>query len=412
MNRLGDILDLARALSIDSLVATIEEIIDDVDKCSETSEISSNHTAPTYNNHIQATTQNNHSSFNKIYSPSVPSTINQTSTFSNPQQHQLFTTAQQPFTSTQSVLSSVLQSPSLSMSSNAPLNLSQQGIIPVQNDETTQILHTNQQIRSTQSQINLLTRPSPASSVICNAINLTQPNLTTNVTQSTNSADILKRLTKLEPCDLSQQSVSLPTTQPPKIVISSNLYKSPEHISPPSNSSLQQQAINNMSATKRPHSSNSDSSSVSAESLSIDQLRRPLSTETVDEDVENGAPNSKQLRLSTNLLESVLLKHAPNAANSKNFASPTLDTTRQNDELLELESEGVTKQTGGKLVPKTLDSREKIFGNQILPLLGALPTGNTNLSTLLSAAVKLKQVADIVLRKFFQDDFVLTYFAI
>ena len=63
MNRLGDILDLARALSIDSLVATIEEIIDDVDKCSETSETSSNHTASAYTNHIQATT---HNSYNKI----------------------------------------------------------------------------------------------------------------------------------------------------------------------------------------------------------------------------------------------------------------------------------------------------------------------------------------------------------
>ena len=399
MNRLGDILDLARALSIDSLVATIEEIIDDVDKCSETSETSSNHTASAYTNHIQATT---HNSFNKIYSPSIPSTINQTTSFSHPQQHQLLTTTQQPFSSTQSVLSSALQSSPLSLSSNAPLNLSQQGIIPLNSGAATPILHSRQQIRPTQHPTHMFPRPSTASSVICNAINLSQQNLTTNVTQSSNSADILRRLTKLEPCDLSvQQSVSLPTIQPPKIVISSNLYKSPEHISPPSNSSYQQQAINNMSATKRPHSSNSESSSVSAESLSIDQLRRPLSTETADEDVENGAPNSKQLRLSSNLLESVLLKHAPNTANSKNFVSPTLDTTRQNDELSEIENEVVSKPTGGKLATKTLDSREKVFGNQILPLLGALPTGNHNLSTLLSAAVKLKQVADIVLRKYF-----------
>ena len=393
MNRLGDILDLARALSIDSLVATIEEIIDDVDKCSETSETSSNHTASAYTNHIQATT---HNSFNKIYSPSIPTTINQTTSFSHPQQHQLLTTTQQSFSSTQSVLSSALQSSPLSLSSNAPLNLSQQGIIPLHSSAATPIQHSTQQIRPTQHSTHMFPRPSTASSVICNAINLSQQNLTTNVTQSSNSADILRRLTKLEPCDLSvQQSVSLPTTQPPKIVISNNLYKSPEHISP------QQQTINNMSATKRPHSSNSESSSVSAESLSIDQLRRPLSTETADEDVENGAPNSKHLRLSSNLLESVLLKHAPNTANSKNFVSPTLDTTRQNDELSEIENEVVSKPTGGKLAPKTLDSREKVFGNQILPLLGALPTGNHNLSTLLSAAVKLKQVADIVLRKYF-----------
>lgn len=399
MNKLGDILDLARALSIDSLVATIEDIIDDVEKYSETSEIT---TTDTKFQQQQPQSQ----SFLSSYEQHLQE-MQQTSTLSTPQN-----TQQHATTTTHSLLSTALQQqpstyPGAVTSSSqsvfrGPLNLSHQPVIR-------SVASINNPSSNQQQQEQPIINSHNPSPTVSDKVSAMIYNAMTNKSQKT-SPDILKRLNELEPCDLASINSSLQHQQTfataPKIIVPNHSYKP---VLSPRNQLV---AKSSQAKILMPRTSegriSSDIKSPSPPS-NLGQRKRP-SIETID-DEESGATRPKQIRVSKTLLESVLLRNVP-PQNNVNIADNCAEDQNNMNLDLDHQLDGSIKQDSQirlALESKdrmSLDSKERqLFGAQILPLLGAavMPAGaggnTSNLSSLLSAAVKLKQVADIVLRK-------------
>lgn len=400
MNKLGDILDLARALSIDSLVSTIEDIIDDVEKYSETSEIT------TTDAKFQQQQQPQSQSFLSSYEHHLQE-IQQTSTLSTPQNTQQHATT----TTTHSLLSTALQqqpstSPGAVTSSNqsvfrGPLNLSHQPVIR-------SVASINNPSINQQQEQPILNSNSP-SPTVSDKVSAMIYNAMTNKSQKT-SPDILKRLNELEPCDLASINSSFQQQQivatAPKIIVPNHSYKP---VLSPRNQLV---AKSSQAKILMPRTSegriSSDIKSPSPPS-NLGQRKRP-SIETIDEE-ESDATMPKQIRVSKTLLESVLLRNVPPQNNiniADNFGEHqnniNVDVDSQMDGSIKQDSQiRLALESKDRM---SLESKERqLFGAQILPLLGAavMPAGaggnSSNLSSLLSAAVKLKQVADIVLRK-------------